>query len=158
MFIHGGGWYSADKGDSPELWMPLVEEGFTVVACNYTLSTSTEPSYPQAIVMNEELNKVGVHTSIHIYDGGHAFADIEYGELNGYAPAVAILLEQIPILLAAGRSGDINLDGSVDVTDLLGVISAWGNCLDLPVDCPADIDGSGVVDVFDLLSIIALWS
>jgi hypothetical protein len=108
--------------------------------------------------MNEELNKVGVHTSIHIYDGGHAFADIEYGELNGYAPAVAILLEQIPILLAAGRSGDINLDGSVDVTDLLGVISAWGNCLDLPVDCPADIDGSGVVDVFDLLSIIALWS
>ena len=291
MFIHGGGWYRGDKADSPELWMPLVEEGYGVVACNYTLSTTTEPSYPQAIhdvkavvawirehgddydlsptiavmgpsagghlteilattsgvatfepnpaplgeyavqasipffglcdfvmqvkqgsntppfekflggelndktrptyeeasprtwvtaddtpmfhvhgfydrihfryqaiVMNEELNKVGVHSSIHIYDGGHAFADVGYGELNGYAAAVAILLEQIPVLLAAGRSGDTNLDGAVDVTDLLGVISAWGTCPDLPVDCPADIDGNGVVDVSDLLSLIADWS
>ena len=62
------------------------------------------------------------------------------------------------LLLAAGRSGDTNLDGAVDVTDLLGVISAWGTCPDLPVDCPADIDGNGVVDVSDLLSLIADWS
>jgi len=291
LFIHGGGWYSGDKTDSPDLWMPLVDEGYGVVACNYTLSTEVTPSYPQAIhdvkavvawirehgddydlsptiavmgpsagghlseilattsgvavfepnpapvggyavqasipffglcdfvmqvkqggdtspfeeflggelndktrptyveasprtwvtaddtpmfhvhgfddpihfrfqaiVMHDELTDVGVHSTLHIYDGGHAFADIDYGELNGYDAAVAILLEQVPILLAAGRNGDVNVDETVDVTDLLALISAWGSCPELPVDCPADINGNGVVDVSDLLLLIAQWS
>jgi len=51
---------------------------------------------------------------------------------------------------------DINCDGVVDVTDLLAVIAAWGDC---PADaaCPEDTDGDGVVDVTDLLAVIADW-
>lgn len=48
---------------------------------------------------------------------------------------------------------DLNTDGTVNVSDLLAVIAAWGPC----VNCPEDIDGSGGVDVTDLLSVIAAW-
>jgi hypothetical protein len=35
--------------------------------------------------------------------------------LNGYDAAVAILVEQVPALLAVGRDGDINLyEGSIN--------------------------------------------
>ena len=49
--------------------------------------------------------------------------------------------------------GDVDGDGSVDVTDLLSVISAWGPC----EECDADIDANGYVDVTDLLTIISAW-
>ncbi len=290
LFIHGGGWYGGDKSDSPALWMPLVDEGYGVVACNYTLSTGKTPSYPQAvhdvkavvawireyggdydlsptiavmgpsagghltemlattagvavfepmdppvsgyaiqasipffglcdfvmqvkeggdtlpfeaflggpltdttrptyveasprtwvtgddapmfhvhgdddpihfpqqaIVMNGAMNDVGVPSAAHIYVGGHAFGDITWGELTGYDAAVAIVLEQVPVMLAAGRDGDINHDGVVDVADILMLIAAWGECPELPIDCPADIDGSGAVEVNDLLAVLASW-
>ena len=48
---------------------------------------------------------------------------------------------------------DINGDGSVNVSDLLSLIAAWGDCN----GCVEDIDGSGVVDVSDLLTVIAAW-
>jgi len=51
---------------------------------------------------------------------------------------------------------DVNNSGSVDVTDLLAVISGWGRCGD-PEDCDADIDDSGAVNVTDLLAVISAW-
>lgn len=51
---------------------------------------------------------------------------------------------------------DINCDGSVDVTDLLAVISAWGDCEEDAV-CAEDVNGDGTVDVTDLLSVISDW-
>jgi hypothetical protein len=48
--------------------------------------------------------------------------------------------------------GDINNDGTVDVSDLLAVIGAWGN-----TSGPEDIDGDGVVAVGDLLIVIGNW-
>ena len=50
-------------------------------------------------------------------------------------------------------TGDINDDGLVDVTDLLAVIAAWGECK----GCQEDIDGDGDVDVSDVLAVIANW-
>ncbi|MBM44234.1 MAG: hypothetical protein CMJ36_04385 [Phycisphaerae bacterium] len=49
--------------------------------------------------------------------------------------------------------GDVDGNGSVDVTDLLAIISAWGPCS----GCDEDIDGNGAVDVSDLLAIISAW-
>ncbi|MDG2291030.1 MAG: dockerin type I domain-containing protein, partial [Phycisphaerales bacterium] len=49
--------------------------------------------------------------------------------------------------------GDVDGDGSVNVVDLLAVISAWGPC----EECDADIDANGLVDVTDLLTIISAW-
>ncbi len=56
-------------------------------------------------------------------------------------------------LLDAGVFGDVTGDGTVDVSDLLEIISAWGPC----TGCNEDIDGSGAVDVSDLLLIIDNW-
>lgn len=51
-------------------------------------------------------------------------------------------------------TGDVVPDGTVNVSDLLAVIGAWGPC---PPPCPADIDGSGTVNVSDLLAVIGAW-
>jgi plastocyanin len=48
---------------------------------------------------------------------------------------------------------DINGDGAVDITDLLGLIGAWGAC----DGCDEDLDGNGTVNVSDLLEVIAAW-
>jgi hypothetical protein len=49
--------------------------------------------------------------------------------------------------------GDINSSGSVDVFDLLDLLSAWGPC----PGCAADLTGDNVVDVFDLLGLLSAW-
>ncbi len=54
---------------------------------------------------------------------------------------------------------DVARNGTVDVADLLAVISGWGACT-CGVNCPANVETSGgntVVDVADLLSVINAW-
>ena len=46
---------------------------------------------------------------------------------------------------------DVNQDGTVDVGDLLFLMSNWGAA------GPTDIDGSGSTDVADLLALMAAW-
>jgi acetyl esterase/lipase len=295
LFIHGGGWYTGDKNDMLPLLTPLVEAGYAAVSCNYTLSTMTVPSYPQAVhdvkavvqwirvegavhglsptiivsgpsagghltellattsgvdlfepiaapsggyriqagipffglcdfplqvnsggqtgpftwflggdylgneatyeeaspitwldandtpmslahgtgdtthfieqaeVMHAAMKALGVFCYLDDYDGWHSFWSYDWTsedgvEHTGFEAASIMLLEQIPVLLAAGRSADIDQDGDVDTNDLLAVLADWGTCPDLPVDCPGDIDGSGQVSVDDLLAIIAGWT
>ncbi|MCZ6836643.1 MAG: S8 family serine peptidase [Planctomycetota bacterium] len=59
-----------------------------------------------------------------------------------------VLLDIVDPIIA-----DVNLDGVVDVFDLLVVLSDWGPC----PSCPGDIDGDSVVDVDDLLLLLANW-
>jgi len=47
---------------------------------------------------------------------------------------------------------DVTGDGTVDVGDVLAMISAWGTN-----DANADVNGDGVVDVSDLLVVIDAW-
>jgi hypothetical protein len=49
--------------------------------------------------------------------------------------------------------GDLDTSGTVDVFDLLALLSAWGP----NPGNPADLDSSGSVDVFDLLTLLAAW-
>lgn len=53
--------------------------------------------------------------------------------------------------------GDINGDGTVNVTDLLAVITSWGRCPAAPATCPADANQDGIVNVGDLLMVITNW-
>ena len=46
--------------------------------------------------------------------------------------------------------GDVTLDGTVDITDLLAVVDLWGQ-----LGGTADLDWNGVVDIGDLLEVIA---
>ncbi|MCH2134936.1 MAG: hypothetical protein MK116_14435, partial [Phycisphaerales bacterium] len=58
------------------------------------------------------------------------------------------------IIIGESCQGDEDGDGTVDVLDLLAVISAWGDC---DGDCSADFDSNGTVDVIDLLIVIQYW-
>ena len=51
---------------------------------------------------------------------------------------------------------DIDGSGTVDLSDLLIVLAAWGSCAD-PQACPADLTGDGQVDLSDLLGVLAAW-
>ncbi len=55
-------------------------------------------------------------------------------------------------------AGDIDGNGLVNVTDLLALLGAWGNCPLPPAPCPADINGDGAVNVTDLLIVLANWT
>ena len=48
---------------------------------------------------------------------------------------------------------DVNGDGVVNVSDLLAIISVWGEC----GGCPEDVNSDGSVNVTDLLQVIANW-
>ncbi len=53
--------------------------------------------------------------------------------------------------LGADCPADITGDGTVDVLDLLEVLSQWGTA------GTADITGDGIVDVLDLLEVLSAW-
>ena len=52
--------------------------------------------------------------------------------------------------------GDVDRNGSVNVNDLLQIITHWGPCSN-PLTCPSDLNVSGQVDVNDLLEVITHW-
>ena len=53
------------------------------------------------------------------------------------------------------QAGDVDLDGDVDVNDLLGVITTWG--VHQPGTLPSDLNNDGLVNVVDLLEVITNW-
>jgi hypothetical protein len=61
----------------------------------------------------------------------------------------------VPDECDAAVPGDLDGDGDVDVSDLLGLLAAWGPC---PPPCPADLNRDGVVNVTDLLILLANWT
>lgn len=71
-------------------------------------------------------------------------------EMAVLADRVALTLEQADV------PGDVTGDGVVDVSDLTGVILAWGVCSSPP--CAADLSGDGLIDVQDLTTVILNWS
>lgn len=56
-----------------------------------------------------------------------------------------------------GGPGDVNVDGAVNVLDLLEVLAAWGECPAAPDACPPDLNGDNLVNVSDMLIVLANW-
>lgn len=69
-----------------------------------------------------------------------------------FSEGIAVITAEPPIV-----TGDVNGDGQVNVTDLLAVITSWGNCPPLPANCSADVNHDGLVNVADLLMVITNW-
>jgi len=58
--------------------------------------------------------------------------------------------------VAPRMPGDADLDGIINVTDLLLLLSGWG--VPSPGSPPVDMNGDGIVNVSDLLILLANWS
>jgi hypothetical protein len=78
--------------------------------------------------------------------------------------SVLVVSDELPAALDLAPSSDcqvdLNNDGLVNVTDLLKVIGAWGDCQGScgePLDCTADTNNDGQVNVTDQLAVIAGW-
>ncbi len=83
-----------------------------------------------------------------IADGSAAGAVVEAGIDNFQVQELQCTLPCV---------ADVTGDGSVNVADLLSVISAWGPCPAPPAACPADINSDAQVNVADLLGVISAW-
>jgi len=59
-------------------------------------------------------------------------------------------------MIEPARSGDVDGDGEIDVSDVLGVVDAWGPWPSGSV-CGPDLDMDGVVGVVDLLEVLAAF-
>ncbi|MCH8822906.1 MAG: hypothetical protein IH984_05285 [Planctomycetes bacterium] len=57
----------------------------------------------------------------------------------------------------AEPSADLNGDGTVNMDDLLIMLSAWGDCPDRNECCPADLDEDGAVGTSDILILFEQW-
>ncbi len=82
--------------------------------------------------------------------------DAVNGGIQGYAYFVDsfINFDVIPAPPCAPPCpADLDGDGNVGVSDLLGLLASWGPCK----GCPADFDGNDDVGVSDLLALLANW-
>jgi hypothetical protein len=75
--------------------------------------------------------------------------------------SIAIVCLLVIVSQAAAQSvrpcpADLDCSGEVNVTDLLLLFDAWGECPD-PNDCPADLSGDGAVNTSDLLLLFDAW-
>lgn len=83
-------------------------------------------------------------------DDGTIFVEAELEPIGGGAAIEAIIRVSIP---PAACPADLNLDGGVNVLDLIVLLTAWG---DNPGHV-ADLDHDGTVNALDLLQILADW-
>ncbi len=59
------------------------------------------------------------------------------------------------LTIQVGPTGDVDLDGTVGIIDLLRVLSDWGPCVQ--GGCLADLDIDGAIGVTDLLGVLDDW-
>lgn len=75
---------------------------------------------------------------------------------RGYVTTLDFVLANQHITIVAPELADVDADGTVSTTDLLGVLGAWG-----PVENPEalrfDMDNDGTVGTTDLLIVLGSW-
>ncbi|MCH2161799.1 MAG: hypothetical protein MK085_07990 [Phycisphaerales bacterium] len=78
------------------------------------------------------------------------FVRIEVPSTALLAPEIDAIVDVPPV-----EPSDLDGDGTVDVDDLLHLLTFWG-----PVEpgTPADLDGNGHVDVTDVLIVLGAWT
>jgi len=96
-----------------------------------------------AVVDIPEMHPSGTETVV--FDGAIPNFDIT-GTLTGAT------IEIVPD--GALCRADLDMNGVVDVFDLLELLAAWGMC---GKGCVGDLDDDGLVNVFDLLELLSAW-
>jgi len=93
------------------------------------------------------------NTVVRLHDANADGDFLDSGEQTVYLPNSAGPLAAVRQMDRLCRLGDTNCDGTVNVSDLLSIINAWGggSCI------AADINCDGTVNVSDLLAVINNW-
>ena len=60
------------------------------------------------------------------------------------------------MLHVVARVGDLNEDNLVNISDLLELLGAWGEC-EIDAACSADLDSNRTVNVSDMLMLLGAW-
>lgn len=68
-----------------------------------------------------------------------------YGQIDG---TVTVAHNPFP-----PATGDVNLDGGVDIDDIFAILAAWGDC----DGCLEDVNEDGMVDIDDVFMALANW-
>jgi hypothetical protein len=142
-------WFSNDQGGEPGVDVMVIE-----------ISGDGGSSWTLLEEVNENAN-AWVFQSFLVADfvtpGDQVQVRFTAGDL-GDGSIVEAGVDGVRVVKAAcdgdpGVPGDVNGDGSVDVEDLIEIITNWGPC----PGCPADLTGDGVVNVEDLVEVITNW-
>ncbi|MDG2292194.1 MAG: dockerin type I domain-containing protein [Phycisphaerales bacterium] len=121
--------------------------GYTFVPPNSSVNVIVDVTYLRQREGDKEESK---YSDVTFYEDPGTDVPWESSDSVGSEPV------EEPIDDEAGCGADTNCDGVVDVSDLLAVIAAWGDCPEGD-PCTADTNGDGTVNVTDLLAIIASW-
>ena len=114
--------------------------------------------HPHALSPEYSLTTAGPQSAFIPFEDFENIEQIDLSDVGGleidlYAPpGTDFIIERI--IAARSTPGDANGDGTVDVLDILEVLTAWGAC---PA-CMADFNDDGVVNVQDLLIVLANWT
>ncbi len=160
----GGLTFSTSEGGSRDCWlMPTVDADSLSIVCEAPNATrcqaiSLDIAGPGFKRIRVYLNWDGVINSgdvvVNVPNGEHLFV----GFINSRIVRVDIYSLDSPELLYAVSLGHRPAcpscagNGNIDVADLLGVITHWGE-----VNRPCDFNGDGI-GVGDLLNVIAHWN
>jgi agmatine deiminase len=86
-------------------------------------------------------------------DGDGRLTLLVYGERSSQEA----FHDYVAVVVTHRLPGDTDGNGTVDVSDLIQVITEWGPCPPPPTACPSDTNGDGAVDVQDLVQVIMDW-
>ena len=155
-------------------FVPPVNDSTTLVNARYLTNTSLEPYSQYNFISSITNTQMSPITSVHERKAmscinchamaapsgspllnAHATHEPSWNHLpdveNGAKQIMTFLLQQ------AGNScaPDINLDSTVDLSDLLSSLDHWGPCQDF--NCDHDVNQDRVIDIEDLLTILEQW-
>lgn len=96
-----------------------------------------------------------------IYGGIHPYVDDFPARFQGHEIGQIVAQRAFAYFngdVTPDKQGDLNGDEVVDISDLLVLLSNWGECPGgISWGCAGDLNGDGVVDVSDLLLLLANW-
>lgn len=124
-----------------------------------SLTLQKHPAGAGVVFMRSASNQtLGVHHRAQLLPGRYILSYDAVSSASANEPANMVNTADFDLQFTlCFIPADINVDGAVNVSDLLDVINSWGACPSQPQPCAADVNLDSLVNVADLLSVINAW-
>jgi len=137
---------------TPLLW--LEDEAGDWTSWRLRITATPDAHDAEILCTEPDCELIRLHQAVAVNDDGWIIV-IGYVNDNSIAEADRHRLYLLRPAATCGRVGDLTGDGSVELADLLMLLSAWGPCT-CPW-CPEDLTGDGEVNFTDLTILLANW-